>query len=58
MRLGIEINEASGIAMQSTDKAIERRKDYWEDIDDVVDSYLGLLKSNKDDLQVAKYKMI
>lgn len=58
MRLGIEINEASGIAMQSTDKAIERRKDYREDIDDVVDSYLGLLKSNEDDLQVAKYKMI
>lgn len=58
MRLGIEINEASGIVMQSTDKAIERRKDYREDIDDMVDSYLGLLKSNEDDLQVAKYKMI
>ena len=44
--------------MQSTDKAIERRKDYRENIYDVVDSYLGLLKSNEDDLQVAKYKMI
>lgn len=56
VRLGVEINEASGIAMQSTAKAIERRKIYRENIDDVVDSYLGLLKSDEDHRQVAKYK--